>query len=74
MPVKRKHEMGAGGLCVCPKCGEKIPHRSGVPCQEERCPKCQAKMLREGSEHHRLFLQKQASKEEDSGPSGEKSS
>jgi|GEM_PF-1029518 len=59
MGVQRRHEMGAGGVCVCPKCGEQIPHRDGVPCQEERCPGCGAKMLRVGSEHHRLFQVKQ---------------
>jgi predicted amidophosphoribosyltransferase len=47
--------LGSGGHCVCPNCGGRIPHRSGVPCQEERCPTCGAKMLREGSTHHRLW-------------------
>ncbi len=53
-----EHRMGAGGYCVCPKCGERINHRRGVPCQEEECPKCGAKMLREGSEHYKLWQQK----------------
>jgi hypothetical protein len=39
-----------------------IAHRHGIPCQEERCPDCGAKMLREGSYHHRLFEAKQAKK------------
>jgi NAD-dependent SIR2 family protein deacetylase len=55
--------MGAGGFCICPKCEEKIPHRSGIPCQEERCPDCGAKMLREGSYHHQLFKQKHEKKQ-----------
>lgn len=50
--------LGSGGHCVCPKCGERRPHRSGVPCQDERCPACGARMLREGSEHHQLWKQK----------------
>ncbi|MBN2380281.1 ferredoxin [candidate division WOR-3 bacterium] len=46
-------DMGAGGYCICPKCGEKIPHRRGVRCIDERCPKCGTVMLREGGYHHR---------------------
>lgn len=63
MAVKRRHEMGSGGFCVCPKCDERIRHRRGTPCQEEHCPSCGAKMLREGSYHHRLFLEKQREKQ-----------
>ena len=58
MTVKRKHEMGAGGYCICPKCSEKTPHQDGVPCQDEKCSHCGAKLLREGSQHHKLFQQK----------------
>jgi predicted amidophosphoribosyltransferase len=63
MAIERRHEMGEGGYCVCPKCGEKTAHSRGVPCQEERCPKCGAKLLREGSYHHRLFQEKRAKKD-----------
>jgi len=40
---------GAGptGDCICPSCGEKIAHKQGVPCYNETCPKCGAKMVRE---------------------------
>jgi len=62
MTVKRTHEMGSGGYCVCPKCYEKSLHRDGVPCQEERCSKCGVKLLREGSHHHKLFQNKQEEK------------
>ena len=62
MAATHRHDMGAGGTCICPKCGEKIPHQDGIPCQDERCPGCGAKMLREGSHHHQLFEQKQADK------------
>lgn len=48
--------MGAGGSCICLGCGTKIPHRSGTPCLQERCPKCGKAMVREGSEHHRAAL------------------
>lgn len=55
---RRTHTMGAGGECVCPKCGTTVSHRRGVPCQDERCPNCEAHMLRVGSEHHELWKQK----------------
>jgi len=58
---QREHTMGAGGECFCPKCNVTVPHQRGVPCQEEHCPKCGAKMLRVGSPHHDLWLQKHAS-------------
>jgi len=35
-----------------------MEHSNGVPCQQERCPNCGAKMLREGSQHHRMLLAK----------------
>ena len=64
MVKERRHEMGPGGVCVCPKCEESVAHRKGIPCQEERCPRCGAKMLREGSQHHRLFLEKKKKQQE----------
>jgi hypothetical protein len=60
MTIKDQKGMGAGGFCICPKCGKKEPHRRGIPCQEERCPGCGAKMLREESYHDRLLKEKQA--------------
>ncbi len=58
MPVERKHEMGAGGRCVCPKCEKTLPHQSGIRCIDVRCPDCGVKMVREGSEHHQKIMQK----------------
>ena len=56
---QHEHTMGSGGECVCPKCGALIPHQRGVPCQDERCPECEGKkMLRVGSDHHKLWLRK----------------
>lgn len=40
---------GAGplGNCVCPSCGEKVPHKQGTPCFNMNCPKCGTRMVRE---------------------------
>lgn len=38
---------GLGGQCVCPKCGAKVSHDTGEPCDEKTCPKCGAKMTRQ---------------------------
>jgi len=35
-----------GGACVCPKCGEKVAHTVGRPCNRIVCPKCGANMTR----------------------------
>ena len=58
MSVPHKHELGSGGQCICPKCETRVAHERGIPCQDERCPECGAKMLREGAEHHQLWLKK----------------
>ncbi len=63
MTTERKHEMGIGGNCICPVCEKSIEHQRGIRCQEEHCPDCGAKMLREGSEHHSLWLKKKHSRE-----------
>ncbi len=38
---------GAGGTCLCPKCGNSEPHERGVPCLQKKCPKCGTVMTRE---------------------------
>lgn len=37
---------GAGpvGHCICSSCGASVPHQAGVPCFEQKCPKCGAAM------------------------------
>jgi ssDNA-binding Zn-finger/Zn-ribbon topoisomerase 1 len=59
MSFQSNENLGSGGNCICPKCGYTAPHKRGMPCQEERCPKCNAKLLREGSYHHNLLVKKQ---------------
>jgi hypothetical protein len=39
--------VGPGGNCICPSCGHRQAHRIGVPCLNEKCPKCGAQMIRE---------------------------
>ena len=38
---------GPGGGCVCPSCGAKSAHSLGLPCFEQKCPKCGTAMVRE---------------------------
>lgn len=33
--------------CVCPGCGAVMPHRPGVPCSQQVCEHCGARMTRE---------------------------
>lgn len=37
---------GAGGICLCPKCGHQAPHATGQPCNQKSCPKCGTRMAR----------------------------
>jgi len=57
-----QHKMGRVGECICPKCEARIAHRSGVPCRDEHCPQCGAKMLRVGSDDYKLWAVKRASR------------
>jgi predicted amidophosphoribosyltransferase len=51
MPNGRRGRMGGfalgpDGECVCPKCGNKIPHQRGIPCYQHKCPNCGTPMTR----------------------------
>ncbi|MDY6933485.1 MAG: hypothetical protein SVZ03_04585 [Spirochaetota bacterium] len=37
---------GPSGNCRCPSCGATVPHSVGVPCYDEKCPKCGTAMIR----------------------------
>jgi len=38
---------GPGENCVCPGCGEEVPHKRGEPCSQTKCPKCGTPMTGE---------------------------
>lgn len=38
---------GPGGNCICPKCGKKVPHIVGEPCNKQSCPECGTILTRE---------------------------
>jgi len=38
---------GAGGYCVCKKCGYRVEHQPGVPCSSLICPNCKTHLTRE---------------------------
>lgn len=35
------------GYCSCSKCGEKLVHKMGVPCNTIKCSKCGSLMTRD---------------------------
>ena len=39
---------GPGGTCVCSNqdCKQEAPHQVGVPCMQQKCPKCGSSMVR----------------------------
>ena len=37
---------GPSGECVCPKCGATASHQIGIPCTQQKCPKCGQAMTR----------------------------
>jgi len=39
--------LGPGGNCECPSCKATVPHKRGVPCYAEKCPKCNTQMIRQ---------------------------
>jgi hypothetical protein len=38
--------LGPGGDCICPNCKTRTPHQRGIPCYEQKCPKCGSLMTR----------------------------
>jgi len=46
--VKRGRHMGAGGYCVCLRCGYRVPHLAAEHCRDKKCPSCGINLVREG--------------------------
>ena len=38
--------LGPDGDCVCPDCETRVSHQQGVPCFNQKCPKCGSPMTR----------------------------
>ena len=58
MAIKRKHEMGSGGNCVCLNCDMKLPIKE-VSLAMKNCPDCCVMMVRAGLEHHLLMKERE---------------
>ncbi|MHC1724498.1 MAG: NifB/NifX family molybdenum-iron cluster-binding protein [Syntrophobacteraceae bacterium] len=43
----QRSKKGAGGFCICPKCGAKKEHERGIPCSHITCASCHSMMVRE---------------------------
>lgn len=37
-------------LCVCPKCGHKVPKNENTPCPKYKCTKCGQQMVQKGKD------------------------
>ncbi len=37
---------GPSGECICPNCGYRLKHNSGIPCSNLKCPKCGVVLVR----------------------------
>ena len=59
--------LGSGGDCVCPDCGQRVPHTPGFPCSEEICPSCGAMMVRDTGQNFGIgkMAQEEAGEAED---------
>ncbi len=46
--LKGQFAAGPGGVCVCtnPDCAHEAAHLAGVPCYQQKCPKCGSPMIR----------------------------
>ncbi len=42
-------------FCVCTVCRHEASHTPGIPCKEEKCPRCGGQMVRKGTPHSKKF-------------------
>lgn len=59
---RKRAGMGHEGDCICPRCDFRLPHQPGIPCSSLLCPHCEIRLVREGSPHHKLILDKRKNK------------
>uniref|UniRef100_A0A7C4EQC5 Ferredoxin n=1 Tax=Thermodesulfovibrio aggregans TaxID=86166 RepID=A0A7C4EQC5_9BACT len=52
---RKRRRIGSVSECICYNCGTMIPHRRGVPCFEERCPKCGVSMERKKTSRSKRY-------------------
>lgn len=57
---------GVGGFCICPHCGEKQEHKTGVPCRSVNCPKCGSAMLKDLQKNNTAVEKPEISSKQDS--------
>lgn len=46
------------GNCICVYCQIRVIHEQKTPCCEHNCRQCGRPLIREGSYHHQLYLEK----------------
>lgn len=57
LPERKQHRCRRGRMdsslnagptefCICPSCGIRISHQTGIPCSSVNCPKCGIRMVR----------------------------
>ena len=48
--------VGPPKYCICPRCGNVVPHEPGIPCRQLRCSKCGSFMVGERCRLTRSYI------------------